>query len=536
MKKICEWCNKEFEAIGRNAARMRFCSDVHYQTCAVCGKVFVIKSMYDVPKCCSAECTKKLRKMTTDATMLKKYGVTHYTQVPEFREKARKTRAEHQEETSAKTRATMLEHYGVEYAMQSKELQQKAAATNLERYGVANPAQNAEIRKKISEAVSSEACQERYCQTSLEHYGVEYPAQSAEVQNKMKATCLERYGVEHVMQHEEVKQRMIQNAERTRILHPEISTINKQRIHEACLEKYGVDWFCQLKQCREAAHQTISQANRAIGTTLTSMGCDVAYELSLGPYSYDIAIPSQKIAIEVNPSYTHNTEGNHYGVVRTSDYHLKKTQVAIDGGYRCVHIFDWDNVDKVLQLFSPKKLVYARKCKVQEIDAATASEFESLYHLQGAVRGQQLCLGLFCWGQLLEVMTFGRPRYNNKYDWELLRLCTATEYKVVGGANKLWAYFLKAHKNESVISYCDIAKFTGHVYAQLGMELLYTTPPSKIWSKGSQKITDNLLRQRGFDQLFDTDFGKGSSNEGLMLQHGWLPVYDCGQQVWIYEK
>lgn len=536
MKKVCEWCNKEFEAIGRNANRMRFCSDVHYQTCAVCGKVFEIKSMYDIPKCCSAECTKKLRKQTTDATMLKKYGVTHYTQVPEFREKARKTRAEHREETSAKARATMLAHYGVEYAMQSKELQQKAAATNFERYGVANPAQNAEIRKKISEATSSEAYQEKYRQTSLSHYGVARPAQSAEVQNKMKATCLEKYGVEYVSQHDEVKQRMIQNAERARILHPEISTISKQRMHEVCLEKYGVDWFCQLKQCREAAHQTISQANRTVGAALASIGCDVAYELSLGSYSYDLAIPSQHLVIEINPSYTHNTEGNHYGVARSIDYHLKKTQTAADNGYRCVHIFDWDNVDKVLQMFTPKTNVYARRCAIDEIDADTANEFESLYHLQGPVKGQKVCLGLFYQGQLIQIMTFGKPRYNNKYDWELLRLCTAAQYRVVGGAKRLWSHFLKLHEQESVISYCDVAKFTGDVYSQLGMKLLYTTSPSKVWSKGSQKITDNLLRQRGFDQLFSTDFGKGTSNEELMLQHGWLPVYDCGQQVWAYQK
>ena len=84
---------------------------------------------------------------------------------------------------------------------------------------------------------------------------------------------------------------------------------------------------------------------------------------------------------------------------------------------------------------------------------------------------------------------------------------------------------------ESVISYCDYSKFNGSVYYELGMKLDHTTEPSKIWSNNNEKITDNLLRQRGYDQLFNTNYGKGTDNEQLMIEHGWLPVYDCGQLV-----
>lgn len=54
--------------------------------------------------------------------------------------------------------------------------------------------------------------------------------------------------------------------------------------------------------------------------------------------------------------------------------------------------------------------------------------------------------------------------------------------------------------------------------------------------KTEQHITDNLLRQRGFDQLFNTNYGKGTSNEELMLEHDFLPIYDCGQITFIYKK
>ena len=40
--------------------------------------------------------------------------------------------------------------------------------------------------------------------------------------------------------------------------------------------------------------------------------------------------------------------------------------------------------------------------------------------------------------------------------------------------------------------------------------------------------------QRGYDQLFGTSYGKGTSNRDLMIQNGWREVYDCGQITWVY--
>ena len=34
-------------------------------------------------------------------------------------------------------------------------------------------------------------------------------------------------------------------------------------------------------------------------------------------------------------------------------------------------------------------------------------------------------------------MTFGKPRYNKNYTWELLRLCTNNKYKIVVGFNSI---------------------------------------------------------------------------------------------------
>ena len=131
-------------------------------------------------------------------------------------------------------------------------------------------------------------------------------------------------------------------------------------------------------------------------------------------------------------------------------------------------------------------------------------------------------------------MTFGKSRYSKQHHVELLRLCTLSGYRVIGGASKLFKFATQNYGLSNIISYCDLSKFTGDVYTKIGMTKLRQTPPNKHWSKGNQHITDNLLRQRGFDQLFNTNYGKGTSNEELMLEHGWLPVYDCGQSVYVW--
>ena len=82
------------------------------------------------------------------------------------------------------------------------------------------------------------------------------------------------------------------------------------------------------------------------------------------------------------------------------------------------------------------------------------------------------------------------------------------------------------------------SKFKGDIYKDLGFILKSSGLPSKHWYNDRLKlhITDNLLRQRGFDQLFKTKYGKGTSNEQLMRDNKFVEIYDAGQSVWVWNK
>ena len=190
----------------------------------------------------------------------------------------------------------------------------------------------------------------------------------------------------------------------------------------------------------------------------------------------------------------------------------------------------------------PKEKIYARKCHIKLIDdISVVDSFLNIYHLQETCKGQLICLGLYFENKLVQLMTFGKPRYNKNYEYELLRLCSDSNYIIVGGAEKLFKYFISNYFPKSIISYCDNSKFSGDVYYRLGMSLSkYGTPSAHWYSPELNKhITDNLLRQQGFDRLLGKDFGsfgKNTDNEELMIFHGFVKIFDCGQSVFEWKN
>ena len=160
-----------------------------------------------------------------------------------------------------------------------------------------------------------------------------------------------------------------------------------------------------------------------------------------------------------------------------------------------------------------------------------AKLFLNKYHIQGYAK-DDIRLGLYHNGELVSIMTFGKPRYNKNFEYELVRYCSSIN--ITGGSSKLFKHFLNKYNPKSICSYCDLSKFKGETYSLLGFKLRSISSPAVHWYDGHRHITDNLLRQWGFDNLFNTSYGKGTSNRDLMLSHGFVEIYDCGQATYEY--
>ena len=480
MIKICKHCGREFET---NNPQKIYCDGVHYRPCPVCGSdVAMLNNDFSYPpKCCSTKCSVILRRSKYKDKICIECGETfrpnNVSQVICNRLHYRK-----------------CEVCGKKFEVTRRDIHDNITTCSME------------CRKILTK------------RRNLIKYGVEHPMQCNEVQTNFHKAMKEKYGVEHALQI------------------PSKVTQQQKSAYQTNMKNHGVPYACLTPQCMNASHTVISKTNKSFSDLLNRYNISHSQEYVIDRKSFDFYLPDHHTVIEINPSYTHSIIENHFHVKVNSNYHLDKSRLAKEHGLRCIHIFDWDDWTKIVLQFTPKVKIYARDCKIEVISQDTANTFLSNYHLQGTCKGQEICLGLYYNDALVQVMTFGRPRYNKKYEWELLRLCTCTEYNVIGGVSKLFKHAVNSFNLNNIISYCDLSKFNGDVYEKIDMRHIRDTKPNKIWSKNRRKITDNLLRQRGYDQLFNTSFGKGTSNDELMIKDNWLPVYDCGQCVFEYRK
>lgn len=321
---------------------------------------------------------------------------------------------------------------------------------------------------------------------------------------------------------------------------PFANKLIQEKIKQTNLEKYGVEYSCLRKECREALFSTSSNSNPNLNFAAKLEANNIIFskEKIIDHYSYDFLV--NNTLIEVNPSITHNITMSPFPNKKPIDkeYHSKKTMAALEKGYHCIHIFDWDDPDKIIRTFLlEKEIIYARKCDIKLVNTEEEKMFINENHLQGYV-SSKICVGLYYKDELISIMSFGKPRYNKHYQYELLRYCS--KYNVIGGAKKLFSFFIKTYKPENILSYCDLSKFSGDVYIKLGFKKKSVNIGKHWYSPKLKKhITDNLLRQQGFDRLLGDiygKFGKGTNNSELMIKHGFLEIYDAGQVTYIYDS
>ena len=191
---------------------------------------------------------------------------------------------------------------------------------------------------------------EKAKQTLLKNYGVENVYQLESVKAKIRKTNLERYGVENVYQRPDVRKNCMSKA---------YTKETKQKRIKTNLERYGVEYACMRKECKEKQGQLISKRNKEMHNLLKDKyNIDTEFEFYITGKTYDLHILNTDILLEINPTYTHNStlspKFGKWGITlspKDKNYHLNRTLHANKNGYRCIHIFDWDDLDEVINKY-----------------------------------------------------------------------------------------------------------------------------------------------------------------------------------------
>lgn len=252
----------------------------------------------------------------------------------------------------------------------------------------------------------------------------------------------------------------------------------------------------------------------------------------------DLYSEKHKIGIEFNGNYWHSDA---CGV--GPEYHKHKSELAAKKGVFLFHIFEYEWLDPVTKqaiinrlknIFKENtKRIFARKCTIQQVPVAEATKFLDANHTQGR-SPSQVRLGLYCNNELVALMEFITNGINKKYQYELNRFCCKAGYNIVGGASKLFKYFINTYNPESIVSYSDVAKTTGQIYKTLGFSVVSVTKPQYHWTNGDVTLTRyqcqlKRLTQRGWRTGKETEVQ-------VMTKYGFHKIYDCGKLVWEWKR
>jgi very-short-patch-repair endonuclease len=259
---------------------------------------------------------------------------------------------------------------------------------------------------------------------------------------------------------------------------------------------------------------------------------EIIIDFQFEKFTCDVFLPKIKIGFKF------------LGLFKDSELNVKNNRQLIlknefsKKSYKIIQIFEdqWINKkniikSRILKLISNPKKIFARKCQIKEInDNQIIRNFLENNHIQGFV-GSRIKLGLFHNDKLVSIMIFGNLRRSlgqksKEGSYEMLRFCTVMDTIVVGGASKLFKYFINKYNPNKVISYADkLWSDSDNMYNKLDMKFIYSSKPSYYYVVNGERKNRFLYRK---DRLISQGFDINLSEHQICKNMGIFRIYDCG--------
>lgn len=386
---------------------------------------------------------------------------------------------------------------------------------------------------------------EKRVETWQTKYGTDNPSKCADIRNKRTATMASR---DYTDTRKLFKQNKVDAGFRAVVdrVKDIVTPAFDISAYTGCFRKNKYAWACiecgdefldhvdygRVPRCMRCYPKTRSTAETEVNEFIKSLEFDTvsnSREL-LGNLEYDIYIPSKKIAIEYNGTYWHSA------VKKGTKYHVNKFIRSRDIGVKLIQIFEdeWSRSPEIVKSRLRSALgvghrTYARKCKVAILSPSMYNNFVRSHHLQGTA-GASLAYGLLLDGVLVAAMSFGKSRYT-KTGYELIRYCSAGN--VIGGASKLFTYFVKTVNPAAVVSYANRCWSDGTLYKVLG----FADVTENDANVGYWYIKDNQRYHRSnFTKgaLVKQGFDPAKTEDEIMQGRGYHKIYDCGNYKFLY--
>lgn len=490
--------------------------------------------------------------LKTKESNQEKYGVDNVMQLEVNQLKAKQTNLEKfgvdhpmkLDETKDNIRKNNLEKFGFDHPMKLDETKNRLKRNNLEKWGVDNPMKLDEVKNRLRQTnldkfgvdnyTKTEEYKEKSIRTNLINWGVDNYTKTDDYKEKTRKTNLKKFGFQYSSHNEEFRKKNFTIAQHPNyirfLIDEKISEFNCDCGKEHTFKILSDNFYQRLNYSNPLCTECYPISNSR------SIKEDELYKIIKSMYSgeiiqsyrdemeIDIYLPLLKIGFEFNGLYWHSN------IYRENVYHLNKTKFFNEREIRIIHIWEDDYTSRKDIILSQirniinknKNKIFARNCKIKEIDSKEYKHFLNNNHIQGSV-GSVVKIGLYYQDNLVTVMGFDQFEGRKKMvsgEWNLNRFCSVLDTTVVGGASKLLNYFINTYYPKRIVSYADRDWSIGELYQSLKFTKISESKPDYKY------VVEGIRTHKSRFRKSVTKISESELN---------LPrVYDCGKIK--YEK
>ncbi|MFA5153901.1 MAG: hypothetical protein WC554_15225 [Clostridia bacterium] len=253
----------------------------------------------------------------------------------------------------------------------------------------------------------------------------------------------------------------------------------------------------------------------------------------------DIFLPKLNLGIEFNGMYWHSEE------YKNKTHHLNKWKLCQKNNIKLITVWedDWRDKQEIIksiiknQLSLTENKIYARKCVIKNVENKDKLKFLIDNHIQGNCQSS-INLGLYYNNELVSLMTFGKKRMimkskSQENEYELLRFCNKLNTSVIGGASKLFSYFIEQYKPEIIVSYANLDISNGNLYEILGFLKQQTININYWWVKNGKRYhRSNFMKHKLVKEGADPN----KTEKEIMLERKYVKLWGTGNLKYIWQK
>ena len=396
-------------------------------------------------------------------------------------------------ELMAKAKATKKDRYGDENYNNRK----KAEETNLAKRKVRHQMQDPEVIAK-------------FIQTMLERYGVKWALQHPKIVETWRKNYEAKHGVINPTTLEECqplldqikkgltlaevysnneyfkyftilsylhKNRLLLLSETMHIFNKSLTTIGKR------ISKLGLSNYYDIQESELELFFMSYLIEKKFKNKIDFIRRKYKFDKDNHKQQIDFQIVNYNIAFEINDICSHNITR------QESTYHIHKTQMMNDQyNIRLIHLWEWELTNDILwlkisnwifnSLFNQSKVQLnlfdnsSNNYDIKLVDKKEQLNFLNQYSLDNN-REFIKCIGIYYDNKLIQTISFVNDR--------IISICVKFGYEMIKGTKEIILQSYMKYKNlDYILTYIDLSKFTGKTFKDIGFELIQYQEPNLI--------------------------------------------------------